>query len=49
MPPSAVELELWKIFTYYTLHADPTSPENFKVLLLLLLLLLSTTTSAAAV
>lgn len=30
-PPSAVELELWRIFTYYTLHADPTSPESFKI------------------
>ena len=28
---SNVEKELWDIFTYYTLHADPTQPEQLKV------------------
>ena len=28
---SIVEGELWNIFTYYTLHSDPTQPEQFKV------------------
>ncbi len=31
MPISEVEHELWKIFTYYTLHSDPTQPEHLKV------------------
>jgi hypothetical protein len=26
-----VEHELWNIFTYYTLHSDPTQPEHLKV------------------
>jgi hypothetical protein len=28
---SIVEQELWNIFTYYTLHSDPTHPEQLKV------------------
>mmetsp|Transcript_9547 Transcript_9547/g.14364 ORF Transcript_9547/g.14364 Transcript_9547/m.14364 type:complete len:421 (-) Transcript_9547:162-1424(-) len=31
MPISKVEHELWNIFTYYTLHSDPTQPEHLKV------------------
>ena len=36
MPISPVELELWRIFTYYTLHSDPTQPEHLRVLILCL-------------
>lgn len=28
---SKVEEELWNIFTYYTLHSDPTQPEQLKL------------------
>lgn len=28
---SKVEEELWNIFTYYTLHSDPTQPEQLKM------------------
>lgn len=28
---SLVEQELWRIFTFYSLHSDPTLPEQLKV------------------
>ena len=30
MPNGSVELELWNIFTYYTLHGNPQDPEHLK-------------------
>ena len=28
---NSIEEELWRIYTFYTLHADPTVPEQLKV------------------
>ncbi len=28
---SAVEQELWNIFTFYTLHGNPLDPEHLRV------------------
>ena len=28
---NSIEEELWRIFTYYALHADPSQPEAWRV------------------
>jgi len=35
---SSIEIELWNIYTYYTLHGNPRDPAHIQVLCLLTLL-----------